>query len=297
MKNIFENNIDELEKLFGKNIVSEKVDRLKYIFENTENSWNKNLEKFDNYNIKFILICEAPPFSETKIPPYFYNQTDRIFNKTIWKVFFGNEKAPTSDSEYYKKLAEKGFLLIDNLPFSMQYDSKHRKKSVYQNLLKNSIDWVLEKLNHNKIKISKDVKIAFGFKLNALQYIELTKGKLQLKNGQVLNFNETNIGANGAGFPDSKLLSKIFFQDFSKYKYYHGEKENPYCEKGENPLNFLNPKSLFWYYEEFYHQSLFCDYDDYEHFMKNLLNGKLSDIGREEKIVWKMYFENSKITA
>lgn len=293
MNPIFENNISLLEKVIGKNQVTEQINRLKYIFENTENCWSKNLDRFENQKIKYLLICEAPPYSETEIPIYFYNQFDLNFNKIVWKTFFPNKKFPKNSEEYYQKLADAGFLLVDNLPFPIQYTSAQRKKSAYKKLLLNSFEWFLQHLKQEKLKISKDVKIAFGFKLNAIQFIELTEGKLLLTEKREVLYNRDNICANDAGYPDSNKLSKIYFDEFSLYKYYNGEEENPYLQQGESPLDFENPKSLFWHYERLYHSQSKNIYRDFHHFLDNLINGKLSEYFRDEKKVWEIYLNNS----
>ncbi len=292
---IFEDNLDLLKVLFDEKTVSDKVERLKIIHENSENSWRKNLDLYRGQEIKYILICEAPPYSETEIPVYFYNQVSSTFHRKIWKIFFGNEKMPSSLKETFEQLANKGFLLIDNFPYSMKFQSKDRRKRVYEKILENSLEWTINKLNHNKIKLAGDVKIAFGFKINALQFIKLTKGKVNLKN-LMLEFDEKNIGTDGSGFPNSSKIYNIFFSneksEYSAYKYYNGETENPYSRKDENQLDFLNPKSLFWYYEKGFHCSK-TESDDVRSFIENLIHNRLSEYIRSDYDLWEMYFSNA----
>lgn len=289
---VFDDNLFLLEKLFGKEEVLQKLERLKFIYKNTEESWFKNLEYFQNSEVKYILICEAPPYSETLVPKYFYNEIDRKFNTIIWNVFFENKKKPDDRKLYYKSLAEKGFLLIDNIPFSMQYDShKHRNKEAYFQLIKNSLNWTLEKFQTNKIKLSNDIKIAFGFKINAQRFIKATNGEILL-NGKSIKFNETNIGINKANYPDSKLFSNIFFSNNLKYRYYKGEIENPYCKKENFELDFSNPNSLFWYYEKHFDE-LEDETKNYNNYITNLINNKLSEYFPDTFTLWKMYFNNS----
>ena len=100
MNRVFDKNLFILEELFGKEEVSVKLDRLKYIFENTEEKWAENLKLLKNSEIRYLLICEAPPFSEIEPPKYFYNYHNKNFNKEIWKTFYPNEIFP-NDKEYY----------------------------------------------------------------------------------------------------------------------------------------------------------------------------------------------------
>lgn len=290
---IFEDNIDVLNNLFGEKEIGQKLERLKFIYKNTEESWYRNLENFKNQDVKFLMICEAPPYSEKHLPIFFYNQINQKLNTIIWKLFFKNDKKPVSELDYYKKLADKGFLLVDNIPFSLNYQSKHRKTKEYKRILEKSLDNVRGKLNHDNIKLAKDVKIAFGFKLNALKFIEVTGGELELKNNRILVFDESHIAATSSGYPNDTKLSAIFFgvnSEFSEYKYYKGEIANPYFKEGHE-LDFLNPKSLFWYYEKQFHTSK--TENNLHRYIENLIRNKLSEYVRDEYKLWEMYFSNS----
>ena len=289
---VFDDNLFLLEKIFGKEEVLQKLERLKFIYKNTEESWFKNLEYFQDSEVKYILICEAPPYSGAGIPVFFYNQTNSSFHRTIWKTFFTEDIKDFSQTEIYQKIAARGFLLIDNIPFSMKYFTRHRKKEAYFQLIKNSLEWTLEKLNLVKTKISNDVKIAFGFKINALQFIRATNGNIMLTD-KIINFGESNISANGSGFPSSNKLKNIFSDDLQNYLYYNGEIENPYCNIDESPLNFQNPKALFWHYENHYYFSQDSQHQDLKSFIKHLIDNKLSEYHRNTDELQEMYYNNS----
>lgn len=295
MNRVFDKNLFILEELFGKEEVSVKLDRLKYIFENTEEKWAENLKLLKNSEIRYLLICEAPPFSEIEPPKYFYNYHNKNFNKEIWKTFYPNEIFPNDKEYYFNKLVEVGFLIIDTLPYSMFFQNKRKNKNYY-NLLKNSFEWFIEKLNQEELKLSKNLKIAFGFKVNAERFIEITKGNLKLKNNITLNFNKDNIAYDGSGIPHAKVLRKIFFSEseYSIYKYFNGEEENPYKLENDFELSFLNPKSLFWHYEKnHFVGERNGDNEDYKNFIENLIHNKLSEYHRSDYELWQMYFENA----
>lgn len=80
--------------------------------------------------------------------------------------------------------------------------------------------------------------------------------------------------------------------DFQAYRYYNGELENPFCGKDENPLNFLNPKALFWYYEKHFDEAE-DKTKDYNTFISNLICNRLSEYHRDEKELWEMYHNHS----
>lgn len=83
------------------------------------------------------------------------------------------------------------------------------------------------------------------------------------------------------------------YDDFQHYKYYNGESENPFCGKDENPLNFLNPKVLFWHYEKHYHFSQDSGHKDLKSFIKHLIVNKLSEYHRNTDELQEMYYNNS----
>jgi len=199
--NPFNDNLHLLKEIFGEKEVEKKETRLREIFEKTENKWKENTVELGFKKIKYLLICEAPPYSETGDPIYFYNQINSSFHTRIWKAVYPNIKKPSEKEDAFKMLVEKGFLLIDTTPFAMKYDSKHRKKSAYKEIIKNNIPYLINKLENN-FEIDTNLKIAFGFKLNAKQFISVTNGKLKLKDLE-LNFNEHNIATDGSGFTNS----------------------------------------------------------------------------------------------
>ncbi len=284
---VFDDNLYLLEQLFGKEEVLKKLERLKFIFKNTEESWLKNLDYFANSKVKYILICEAPPYSEIEIPTFFYNQTNRKFNPSIWNTFSNDEK-PKIESQYYKKLAEKGFIMIDSIPYSMNFERQRRKKA-YKILLKNSLEWILNKLENRKISLSEDLKIVFGFKINGEIFIEVTNGILQLNNGRILNLDKNNIAYDGSGIPNTNALISKFFDKKSIYRYYNYEEENPFINEGDFQLNFSNPKSLFWYYEKHFDE-IEDKNKDYKRYISNLINNKLSEYFPDTFCLWQMYF-------
>jgi len=83
------------------------------------------------------------------------------------------------------------------------------------------------------------------------------------------------------------------YDDFQHYKYYNGESENPFFDKDENPLNFLNPKALFWHYEKHYHFSQDSRHKDLKTYIKYLIDNKLSEYHRNTDELLEMYYNNS----
>lgn len=151
--------------------------------------------------IKYLLICEAPPRSGK----YFYKSIDDYLFKQVWKTFFGNN-IPGNPANAYQALADLGFLLVDSLPYSLNYRCKRRRTS-YHDLIKACLLWWQAKLNH--FSFDSDLKIAFGFTINARNIIKATRGELTLGSKDFF-LTEDMIAATTAGQPSTGELSRVF---------------------------------------------------------------------------------------
>lgn len=179
--------------------------QLRYIFSHTEEAWYANLKRFKG-DIKYLLICEAPPWSLT-YPKYFYLQPKGQLFNTIWKVFFNGQPQKTP----YDCLAKEGFLLIDSLPYSMIYKTKHRKSSEYLGLIKACMPWWLGKLDNSGLTFSKELKIAFGYYWNGKRIIEGCGGNIPIcKNKYSVNESHIISHKGSRYLPDEKELKNVY---------------------------------------------------------------------------------------
>jgi hypothetical protein len=202
INNVFNQNLTRLENVFDKVTIADKKKRLLEIFNNTEESWQKNLKRLTNKKVVNILIAEAAPWSESGIPRYFYNKIESSYHKKIWRAFFPYTSIPLDDEKAFKMLANKSFLLIDTIPFSMNYTGK--RDNAYLEIIYNSLEWWLEKLNSSELQFYPKVNIAFAFKVNGRAVIRATNGQLKLKNGQTIRLSENLIAADGSGYTNSE---------------------------------------------------------------------------------------------
>ncbi len=217
---LFYENLEKLQNLFP-SINPIEIDALRKNFLLTEKYWNYNLGCFvrkQNYPIrrftkeiviKYLLICEAPPSSGN----YFYKSTNIGLFKTVWKTFFLNDVCKNPEDAYWC-LLDRGFLLIDTLPYSMIYTSRDRHKIEYADLVKTCLPYWLNKLDRY-VSFSPDLKIAFGFKLNGLSVIKACNQVLPL-NSRNYQISESKIAASGSGQPTTKILEQIFETQTSK---------------------------------------------------------------------------------
>lgn len=206
---IFNENLPRLENIFGKTEVANKTKRLKEIFQSTETSWQKNLDRLVDKKVQNILIAEAAPWSDSGLPRFFYNQIESSYHRRIWRAFFPNTPIPIKGDTAFNMLADKNFLLIDTIPFSMSY-SGVRNHSEYFGIIANSVNWWTEKLKSDKIKFAEKVNIAFAFKVNGLSVIRATGGQLKLKNGQTIMLTDKIIAADDSGYTNSERLKTIY---------------------------------------------------------------------------------------
>lgn len=205
---VFNDNLDLLEKLFPQEFNENLIEIKRKIFNDTELDWEKNACRFTNKVIRYLLICEAPPSNGE----YFYSNFKKsLFNK-VWETFFKIPKCLNAD-DAYQYLADNGFLLIDSVPYPMDY-TKGRKRYMdeYKLLVQNSLEWWQKKLDDNFIINDKTI-IAFGFKLNSEKILELTKGQLK-NNNKTFPLLEGNLVADKKAKwqPSVEKLKLIFNQ-------------------------------------------------------------------------------------
>lgn len=206
---IFNQNLPRLENIFGKTEVAKKTTRLKEIFQSTETSWQKNLDRLADKKVKNILIAEAAPWSDTGVPRFFYNRIESSYHQRIWRAFFPYSPIPSDNDTAFNMLAEKNFMLIDTIPFSMSY-SGMRNHPDYFRIIANSTVWWTEKLKSDKITFAEKVNVAFAFKVNGLAVIRATSGQLKLKDGQTIKLTDKIIAADGSGYTNSERLRTIY---------------------------------------------------------------------------------------
>lgn len=206
---VFKQNLPRLENIFGRTVVADKTKRLIEIFDSTETSWQKNLDRLKNKKVENILIAEAAPWSDSGKPRFFYNQIESSYHQRIWRAFFPYTSIPTENEKAFEMLADKNFLLIDTIPFSMSY-SGNRNHSDYFEIIANSLSWWTEKLKSDKLNFVQKVNVAFAFKVNGQAVIKATKGQLKLKDGQTIKLTENIIAADGSGYTNSERLRTIY---------------------------------------------------------------------------------------
>ena len=216
LKQEFPEQYEILKEVFDPQEIETKCSRLNSIYRDCESAWEKNLDRLKNIKIKYLLIGEAAPWTQEDGIRYFYKTFDSGKDKRgndkpvnwirgVWNAFYDDSPPEDVDSSL-NMLANKQFLLVDSLPFAMQYTAKIRNTESYAKLVSSCCEYLSSKIN--KIRLSNDVKIAIAFKLNGERIIDACSQKIKLPSGQVLN--SKMIAATGSGFPTCSSLKKIW---------------------------------------------------------------------------------------
>ena len=194
-----------LAKLFPRDIDAYRS-RLDEIFQVTEGAWERNLSRLQRKPIRYLLIAEAAPWTEPgRHPRYFYERLDGF--GCILSVF----DAPTYDVEAALSfLADRGFLLVDTLPFAMPYSEKQvRGRPAYLQLVKASRNYFLGKLHDKGLQWSDHVRAALAFKVHGKATIQAYSGELDLPSGRVV-ISEDDIAVNDANYTCAHKLRRVF---------------------------------------------------------------------------------------
>ncbi len=175
-----------------------------------EKKWTENLKWLECVKVKYLLIAEAPPWSTPEDDVnYFYNNFDRTKLCSSCSRCFGVDDV---GDRGLKELAERGFLLVDSLPFAMKYNSDLRREGAYTKLVEGCKSFLLEHINNERIHWDGNVKLAFAFKLNGEAVQKAFSEGIELPNGQCIKLGDELIAADKSyrWFPSPEKLKKIF---------------------------------------------------------------------------------------
>ena len=203
-----------LEPLCGGSVPASTLERLNEIHSLTESIWTNYVSMIPHGAVRYLLFAEAPPWSESGRPKYVLDPESepRTLMKALSQAFFDRPaKSMSSIDEILRMLAERGFLIVDTLPFAIDY-SLHgrRQRKAYKTLVAASCStYVKDKLESAGIKWSKQLRIAFGFKMNARTVINALDGRITLGD-TIHSLGEDQIAVTGANYPDGQRLRELY---------------------------------------------------------------------------------------
>ena len=209
----YSSQLETLRLLFeikAKDLIADRLVRLNYIFEIAEGKWFENLQRLKGDRVKYLLLAEAPPWTEDREVSYFYNTFRSQWVARIWHAFFPLERLTPNIDLGLKKLANQGFLLVDTLPFSMKYSSLKRKTPIYRQLIRECLPFLFSRIENPEIEWASEVRVALAFKLNGLAIIDALPKGLMLPNKQIIKLTADQIASDGSGFTNSEKLRDIW---------------------------------------------------------------------------------------
>ncbi len=208
LEQLYENEYQALIDIFNEDIVRKSIVRLNYIYKYTENIWWDYIKGIPNGHVRYLFIAEAPPWSPAGVPQYFLDPKSRprTLMRALKKAFFRNNDQ--NSKSILKMFSHSGFLLVDSIPFSMQFTNKRNNKN-YRKLVSLCVkSYMINKLNNSGLSFGDTTKIIFGYEANALTVIDVFNGKIEIK-GQQYRIHKDLICTSAAHYPTADNIRSI----------------------------------------------------------------------------------------
>ncbi len=189
-----------LGSLFAKEELSEqKISELEDIYKRCEMAWKKNLVRLRGKKIRYLLIAEAVPCTGK----YFYKDLHGQWSRRVLNAFH----IPNTESveSRFKLLAEKGFLLVDTIPFAMKYTN--RRSPEYFELVKACKSYLDKKLSDKRLSWSPKIRVAIAFKLHGMSLIEAYPKRHKIPK---IKLSEKLIATDGSNYTSPSRLREIY---------------------------------------------------------------------------------------
>jgi hypothetical protein len=197
-----------LEALFGKEKLLRDLPRVREIHEYTELKWNEYADQLRDRVVHYLLIGEAPPWSPEGTPQFLLDPKSRVrtLMQALRKVFPTCELP--SGGDHLKALAAHGSLLVDSIPFAMDYSSKRSSRG-YDDLVRLTATSYLQwKINSSALSWTPDIRIAFFVERNARSILKAVE-QLSI-GGRWCPLSSQMIAVNDAGYADADKLRIIY---------------------------------------------------------------------------------------
>ncbi|HBW16804.1 MAG TPA: hypothetical protein DEF41_11925 [Desulfovibrio sp.] len=178
-----------LDALFKDGSHRARKDRLRDIYETTETWWERYVDLIPGRTVRYLMITEAPPWNaeydslqRVSTPVYALNPERAIspMLRQCYRTFYPD--TPCDDAqEALRRIASKGFLLLDGLPFALSYRTSQRKRLPYLEIQRMALSsYAYPKLRSSGLAWSTDLRVIFGYKYHALAFIQASDGFMHL---------------------------------------------------------------------------------------------------------------------
>jgi len=205
----------KLIKLCGLDATGDLPQYLNRTYAITEEKWEENIQRLMKYNvrIKYLLFGEAAPRTLEGEINYIYNNCHGSWCTAIVEGLLLPLQVSDGVEQKLEKLAQRQFLLVDTMPFSVNYNNpnNYRNKNDYKELVKLCAQsYLRDKLFDPRLQWDSDVKIAFGVKKNAEAMMESFPKGFSLPNGQKVDFSLDLVVSNAANYPEAEKIRGVF---------------------------------------------------------------------------------------
>ncbi len=205
----FPQELEVLSEVFGYEDVRANLERMNTVRAFTEAKWAQYVEAISRKTVNYLLIAEAPPGTADNPPLYFLDPScrPRTLMKAVSSAFF--DTGSVDGKTTLAKLADQGFLMVDSIPFAMDYTSRRARRSYAKLVAMTADTYMRAKLASSRLSWSDNLKVAFSVPLNARCVIAGLQNTLQLGHRRFRLTQET-IATNAANYPDGNLLRELF---------------------------------------------------------------------------------------
>ena len=191
--------------------IDDSIGRLNAIYRHAEQSWNEFVVMLAGVEVRYLLIAEAPPWSEHGPPQFVLDPMSRpgVLLRALSKAFLGEKARSMNAKEIIVQLARRGFLLIDSIPFAMDYGSR-RSRSSYQRLIDQTVQtYLMTKMTIPQLVWSPEVRVALAFKRNGEAVTSALGGRIRI-GGVDCPLGGYSVAADGSNYPSASKLCSIY---------------------------------------------------------------------------------------
>lgn len=212
LEECFSTEMQVLVGMFGRDQITKKLPRLNEIHQHTEAMWRDYLKRLQGRSVRYLLIAEAPPWSDSGVPQYVLDPKSR--SRTLMKALRGAFLSPASSRQLdgeraLAEFAAQGLLVVDSIPFAMDY-LKSRSRLQYGTLVGLTVhSYLRKKLLSSSLSFSAKMRIAFSVKKNAVVIMKALGPQLVLGKAKFVLIPE-QIAVNDAGYPDAGKLRYFY---------------------------------------------------------------------------------------
>lgn len=152
-------------------LIGELPIELNSIFQFAEAKWQENIDRIvrQKSKVQYLFIGEAPPATRDNNANirYFYGTNEGEDCDPINRSFLSESEMKKPVEERLEILANRGFLMIDTMPFAVNFSfASRRNRIAYRILVQQCIQsYMLPHIYNPRIPWADTVKLAFGVKI------------------------------------------------------------------------------------------------------------------------------------